>query len=342
MPLRSCIICRAEKSPDLELQYCSVCHSALYCSEACQKQDWKKHHKKFCKLLNVGHGDMQVRSDYHTSNSIHLKEQFERQERMLDEDGKRFFEIFEESTCEESQAAARQMKKIAERQTKHNQKFLLFHSLQFLVQSDLEMLSWPNSPLLVLLQFFDPNVLSGDEDEPLQEGESRRTPLHVLADLADPSDYTTHENQLILAEQLIEDGANVNAVSIPQGRTPLHNACSSDNVTNLDFVELLLEGSADSNAQDHLGLTPLMLTTPYAPGAAKFLLNWPTTDVNITTRSGASFLAWVRRTVKHFSDQIALPDVPDKIQQHFLLRQWCEIEEMLVGRDADDTGIKAL
>jgi hypothetical protein len=74
------------------------------------------------------------------------------------------------STFEESRAAARKMKKIAKRQTKHNQKFLLFHSLRFLVRSsDKEMLSWPNSPLLVMLQFVDPSVLSGDEDAALDK-----------------------------------------------------------------------------------------------------------------------------------------------------------------------------
>jgi hypothetical protein len=47
----------------------------------------------------------------------------------------------------------------------------------------------------------------------------------------------------------------------------LHNACFAGVVTNLDFVEFLLEG-ADPNAQAYMGVTPLMLTTPYAPGAA--------------------------------------------------------------------------
>jgi ankyrin repeat protein len=46
-------------------------------------------------------------------------------------------------------------------------------------------------------------------------------------------------NQLILAKQLVEHGANVNAVSTPHGKRPLHKACSSGNVTNLDFVEYL-------------------------------------------------------------------------------------------------------
>jgi hypothetical protein len=58
-----------------------------------------------------------------------------------------------------------------------------------------------------MLQFVDPNVLTGDEDAPLREGEERVTPLHMLADLADPFDYSTHENQLILAKPLIEYGA---------------------------------------------------------------------------------------------------------------------------------------
>jgi hypothetical protein len=89
------------------------------------------------------------------------------------------------------------MKEIAERQTKNNQKFLLFRSLPFIIRtSDSEMLSWPNSPLLVMLEFVDPNVLTGDDDTPL-----RVTSLHQLPELADPSVYSTHENQLILTKQ---------------------------------------------------------------------------------------------------------------------------------------------
>jgi hypothetical protein len=77
-----------------------------------------------------------------------------------------------------------------------------------------------------------------------------------------------------------------------------------------------------------------MGTTRHAPGAAKFLLNWPTTDVNIASRSGTSFLVRVRSTITAFSDTVALPDNPDRVQHQFLLRQWREIEEMLVERGA--------
>jgi hypothetical protein len=154
--------------------------------------------------------------------------------------------------------------------------------------------------------------------------------LYMLADLADPVDYSTHVNQLILAKQLIEHGANVNAVSIQHRRTPLHNACSSYVVTNLDFVEYLLEVGADPNAQDFRGLTPLRYTIAKAPGAAKFLLNWPTTDANITGRSGESFQSAVRRTLEQFFDKVALPDNPETVQHQFQLQQWRAIEEMLV------------
>jgi hypothetical protein len=279
---------------------------------------------------------MQVRNNIHTHRSIDMKEQFESGKRSCNEDIKVFFKLFEESTFEGSRAVARKMKKIAKRQIKINQTFMLFHSLLFLIRTDSEMLSWPNSPLLVMLQFVDPNVLTGREHQPLQAGEKRDTPLNHLADMVDPSDYSTHENLLILAKQLIDHGADVNAVSIPHGKMSLHFACYGGNVTNLDFVELLLEKGADPNAQDHMGLTPLMSTTRCttgdAPGAAKFLLNWPTTDANITAQSGASFLARVRLAITDFSIKSALPTNPSRVQHQFLLQQWRDIEEMLVER----------
>jgi hypothetical protein len=88
-------------------------------------------------------------------------------------------------------------------------------------------------------------------------------------------------------------------------------------------------------------VTPMMCTIMDAPGAAKFLLKWPTTDVNITMHSGESFLFGVRKAVQMFPDLVALPDNPDQVQQQFLLQQWRGIEEMLVVRVAVDTDITA-
>jgi hypothetical protein len=285
----------------------------------------------------VGHGDLQLRTEFHTSQCVYFKEEFETNKQILHEDMKGFFKLFQESTKDGSRAAALEMKKIAKRQTEDDQKFMLFHSLYFLVRSNSEMLSWPSSPLLVMLQILDPNTLSGEE--PLEEGEERETPLHHLADLLDPNDYSTHVNQLILAKQLIEHGANVHAVSIPHAETPLHSACYAGAVTNLDFVELLLVEGADPNVPTKSGKTPLMSTITEAPGAARFLLNWPTMDFNATPRSCRSretFLFIVRRLLTSLSDQSESPADLDQhynqVQKHFLLQQWRGIEAMVVER----------
>jgi hypothetical protein len=333
---KSCIICKVKASPEVLLQYCDVCQSAVYCSRSCQRKDWKPRHKEICKLLNVGHGDMQVRCDMHTDRVKARQKDFEGLKGSLDEEMKRFFNLFEESEFEGSRDTAREMMKIAKRQTEDDQKILLFHSLYLLVHTEpSEMLSWPNSPLLVLLQLVDPNVLSGRDAVSLRVDEVRETPLYHLVGLADCTDYFTHVNQLILAKQLIGHGANVNAVTIPYSMTPLHQACNPGTVTNLDIVEVLLVEGADPNAQDCSGMTPLMYTCCTAersPGAAKFLLKWPTTDFNITIAFGASFPVAVERNLKAFSDKVAIPGNPNQVQDQFLLQQWLEIKEMLVER----------
>jgi hypothetical protein len=56
---------------------------------------------------------MQVRTGIHTSLSLSLKIGIEQARSSFDEDWKRFFKLFEESTFEGSRAAARKMKKIA-------------------------------------------------------------------------------------------------------------------------------------------------------------------------------------------------------------------------------------
>jgi hypothetical protein len=85
-------------------------------------------------------------------------------------------------------------------------------------------------------------------------------------------------------------------------------------VTNLDFVDFLLEEGADPNAQDHVGWTPLMYGIPDGPGAAKFLLNWPTTDANMLCQSRESFLAKVRSAIADLYERAVRPDIPSQVQ----------------------------
>jgi hypothetical protein len=116
----------------------------------------------------------------------------------------------------------------------------------------------------------------------------------------------------------------------------LHIACHSDVVTNLDFLEVLLEAGADPNTKNSEGLTPLMITISNSPSAAKFLLSWPTTAVHIANRSErTSFLSRVRFQIS-LSSRIGIPDNPT-IRDEFLLQQWRVIEEMLVERGSHDT-----
>ena len=124
--------------------------------------------------------------------------------------------------------------------------------------------------------------------------------------------------------------APTSTLSVPQGGTILHKACDWGNVTNLDFIELLLEEGADPNVKHHLGLPPLMATPKFSPGAANFFLNWPTTDTHITSRTEATFLTYVRQSIVFFSQMPVSPE------QQFLLWQWWEIEKMRVDRGATD------
>ena len=100
-----------------------------------EEEDWKKEHKpskQICKLLNVGGGAIQVRTDYHTRRQICFKEVFDRGERNLDEDGKQFFKLFESSTKGGSRAAALEMKEIVKLLTQEMQRAVLFHSFRYL------------------------------------------------------------------------------------------------------------------------------------------------------------------------------------------------------------------
>jgi hypothetical protein len=286
---------------------------------------------------------MQVRTGTHVDRNATLEENYEKGEHTFDEDGKRFFKLFTESTPEGSRAAAREMKKIATRQTKQTQKVMLFHSISLLMRTDSKKLRWPNSPLRIMLQFVDANMhwATAQEKDLPEDLATGLTPLHHLSSQADPKHHSFHKNQVILGQQLFRHGANANLDALPHGRTPLHIACHPTTVTNLDFIQLLLEKGANPNFQDSEGRSPVMSTVKFAPGAAKFLLEWPTSppttdiDIHITNRAGVTLLGLVHSTVEAFSDHNAQHDSPDQRATHvFLLQQWREIEKMLEERGA--------
>ena len=89
--------------------------------------------------------------------------------------------------------------------------------------------------------------------------------------------------------------------------TPLHLACASDFVTNLDFIQMLLDNGADPNLQSTLGETPLMCTWRFAMSAAKLLLTYDYSksssgpiDVNVQTSNGSTMLGGIRNSIRKF------------------------------------------
>jgi hypothetical protein len=86
-------------------------------------------------------------------------------------------------------------------------------------------------------------------------------------------------------------------------------------------------------------LTPLHVTMGSAPGAAKFLLLYSDkTDPDILTNDGRSFLAMVRHTIAEGMSEALLPHNPHPEISLFGVKQWEEVEQLLVERGALDNG----
>ena len=125
------------------------------------------------------------------------------------------------------------------RNSENNRKNFVFALIPKLICSSAEMVSRPTSPFLLLLDKVGPNVASPPNDD-------LSTPLHHLAEHA--YNVRSMNCQLVLAQQLMDKGAamfvNQKAGAKHRECTPLHYACGSANVTNLDYIKLLLDHGA--------------------------------------------------------------------------------------------------
>jgi hypothetical protein len=293
-------------------------------------ENWKEH-KKICRSLVVGaSASMQVKHSEQTARSAATNAYNEcmRLEFNENEDFTQFFKLFQESKSGGRKTAARDMKQIALRQEQRERDLWLLSILNELVHFDMDRLTWSNSPLLVLLECRDPTALVGAIRHPML--------LNWLAQVMHPDGHrTSYANQILLARQLVEYGVDVNAAIMPNGTTPLHTACCSAGVTNLEFINFLLQNGANPNARNHKGATPLMWTTEWAPSAAKILIEWPATDVNIVDRKGFSMLTFVRQVLENISGATNRPgNACRKAEDRFRLQQWLDVEQMLVEKGA--------
>jgi hypothetical protein len=226
------------------------------------------------------------------------------------------------------------MHKIARQQDHHTRESWVLIILNQLSRIYVERLMWPSSPLLVLLDcmvachpFYDSPL--GGIHQPLW--------FNCLAKQTYPDDHCIwYASQILLANQLVKFGIDVNT-GISDGSTPLHNACCSTGVINLEYIEFLLQSGTDPNAKDRSRRMSLTYTIDRAPGAAKASIEWPATDVDIVSRSRISLLVSAHMAKLHFrgaTESLAHERPRRAVEDQFILQQWLEVEAMLVERGA--------
>jgi hypothetical protein len=83
-----------------------------------------------------------------------------------------------------------------------------------------------------------------------------------------------------------------------------------------------------------------MGTTGWAPSAAKVLIDWPATDINIVDQNGLFVLTLVCEATENISYAVdRLGNACRKAEDKFRLQQWLEIEEIQVKRGAHQLGV---
>jgi|SaaInl74LU_5_DNA_1037368.scaffolds.fasta_scaffold12181_1 hypothetical protein len=173
-----------------------------------------------------------------------------------------------------------------------NEKVFLLHAMCcLLLHAKPWQVDLPTSPLKILLQVgVDANAIP-------EEGVYNC--LTLLAAQHSESE-SFKRNQVAIARQLIEGGADVNRPSLENGAgliAPLYFACSSTHYTNLDFIQLLLENGANPNQQTVDGVTPLLASIEMAVGAAIFILKFEHANkvkVDPNVRSNRGETLWSR------------------------------------------------
>jgi hypothetical protein len=224
------------------------------------EENWKEH-KQICKSLVVGaSGSMQVQ---HSEESTVSYEDL-RHTLSEDSDFTQFFKLFQESKPGGRRAAAREMFEIAFEQDHDTRESWVLIILIQLTYVDVDRLTWPSSPLLVLLECMiecDPTALLGGDIQSLW--------FSWLVNLMHPDGHhICYTRQILLAKQLVECGVlDVNVV-MPLSTAPLQYACSNS-VISLELIEFLLQSGADPNAKNHRGMTPLMFTIEWGQALPK-------------------------------------------------------------------------
>lgn len=263
---------------------------------------------------------------------------------------RKIWSIFLNKANKSEAAVIREMKKIYANVSRPERIEFVLVLLQKLVCSPKKMIQKITSPLLVLLDddhLCDPNAVSSDAS-------GNYTALLYLPE-CNAGDVTSMENQVVLAQQLVEAGARVNKRAGGKERLyPLHRACDSKRITNLDYIQFLLDHGADPNVQNSLGETPLMMSMSMACVAANFVVeyfdenselgntgnNTHILQWNLRTKKGGSLMGLVRASVDFVQQLVDNEDnvKNDNEEEHYLtetLQQLVDFECLLEEHDAE-------
>lgn len=149
----------------------------------------------------------------------------------------------------------------------------------------------PTSPLKILLQV-------GVDANAIPENGVYNCLTLLAAQHSEKGSFK--QNQVTIARNLVEAGADVNRSSLRDGAgliAPLYFACFSTHYTNLDFIQLLLENGANPNQQTVDGMTPLLASLEMAVGAAIFVLKFKhanKVEVDPNVRNNRGETLWSR------------------------------------------------
>lgn len=320
---------------------CSQCKAAYYCDKACQAEGWKANHRRLCKQLNVSDAQQIHHPDHSrveerqqlvyaamSASPLHVQQ---------------IYRVF--LSGDDSVATHAKMKQLLMKEPMWARHMLMLQSLHILMQLPKEVALKCTLPLLLAFDCgCDPNYWSRPPPTELRD-DGGSTALHWLSEMAHPKKHSSHQAQAALGRQLLGAGANVNAITdIGLGNvTPLHRACHSGAVTNLSFIRLLLENGANPNAPSApQGETPLMHTLECAMPAAKLLFTFPSIapiDVNVRSANGSTFLGGVCASASKLKLCLAMgPPSSQKAKIKLMLKQLNQVEEILVGKAAEDGG----
>lgn len=136
-----------------------------------------------------------------------------------------------------------------------------------------------------LLEFLFCIVAQSNDLERVRVLLNKGTPV----DIEDAAGYTAlhyaaRNGHRKICQELLSNGANVNAVTRSGKATPLHRAVTQNHI---HIVELLLTANADVNLQDSDGFTPLhRAIMSDCPVIAKLLIS--KTNLNLRDKSGCT------------------------------------------------------